>query len=182
MEVYIKSWSKTLETIALSSGESELGAVVKGMAEALGLKSILEDFGIIASIRLKSDATAAIGMVRRQGLGRVRHLATADLWIQQLIRRRKLHVFKCPGADNPSDLMTKGLSRDRIQHLLQLVFYQFQGGRPAEAPIRQNTIPFYQPVPVDPDEYVSEKLCPAPLLHPLRLRVFVNSFASFLLG
>ena len=64
---YIKSWSKTMDTLALSSGESELGAVVKGFAEALGLKSILEDYGFHAKISLRSDATAAIGMVRRRG-------------------------------------------------------------------------------------------------------------------
>ena len=75
----VKIWSKTLSTIALSSGEAELAAVVKGATEALGLQAILEDFGIPVGLHLRSDATAAIGMVKREGLGKVRHLATADL-------------------------------------------------------------------------------------------------------
>ena len=32
-------------------------------------------------LTLKSDATAAIGITQREGLGKVRHLATADLWV-----------------------------------------------------------------------------------------------------
>ncbi len=75
----------------------------------MGVQSILSDFGIKVSIRMRSDATAAIGMVKREGLGRVRHLATADLWLQQHVRRGSLSVEKIDGAANPSDMMTKSL-------------------------------------------------------------------------
>ena len=67
----IKSWSKTQATIALSSGEAELAVVVKDAAEGLGLKAVLADFGVDVDLHMFSDATAAIGMVRREGLGRV---------------------------------------------------------------------------------------------------------------
>ena len=72
-----------MDILALSSGESELGALVKGCTEGLGLQSLLQDFDITVQVKIRSDSTAAIGMVRRLGLGRVRHLATADLWVQQ---------------------------------------------------------------------------------------------------
>ena len=75
----LKSWARTQPTIALSSGEAELGATVTGATEALGIAAVLGDFGHPVKIRLRSDATAAIGMVAREGLGKVRHLATADL-------------------------------------------------------------------------------------------------------
>ena len=75
----LKSWSKTQATIALSSGKAELVAVVKDFTEGLGMKAILVDFGIDVSLSMYSDATAAIGMVHREGLGRVRQLAVADL-------------------------------------------------------------------------------------------------------
>ena len=83
---YLKGWSKTLDVLALSSGESELGGLIRATTEALGLKSLLKAFGRDTSINLLTDATAAIGMVRRLGLSRVRHLATADLWLQQKVR------------------------------------------------------------------------------------------------
>ena len=40
----VKSWAKTLPTLALSTGEAELGATVRGAAEAEGIVSILGDF------------------------------------------------------------------------------------------------------------------------------------------
>ena len=133
-QVCLKAWAKTQPTIALSSGEAELGAVVRGAAEGLGFLSVLADFGLNAGLLMRSDATAAIGIVGREGLGKVRHLATADLWVQQRVRRGELQVEKWPGPQNPADLLTKGLSRDSInQHVARLGFTD-EGGRPATAP------------------------------------------------
>ena len=103
----LKTWSKTMAIIALSSGEAELGAVARGLAEGLGLRSVLADFGIEVDLEVLSDATAAIGMCRRLGLGRVRHLATADYWIQQRMKSGEVSLGKLPGTENPSDAMTK---------------------------------------------------------------------------
>ena len=98
----VKSWSKTLSTLALSSGESELAALAKGTAEGLGIQSILSDFGIRIEIQIHSDATAAIGIAGRQGLGRIRHVAVADLWVQQRLKAGDFKVFKVNGLDNIS--------------------------------------------------------------------------------
>ena len=95
-QALLKAWSRTQTLIALSSGESELAAVTKAAAEALGIQSVLSDFGVSVKIEIHSDATAAIGICKRQGLGRVRHLATADLWVQQKVRSRELKLFKLP--------------------------------------------------------------------------------------
>ena len=154
----VKTWSKTMPILALSSGESELAAVVKGAGEGLGFQSCMKDFGVSLPLEVHSDATAAIGMCKREGLGRVRHLSTADLWIQQLVRHNRLKLYKCGTEDNPADLMTKGLSRDRIKHLMQRLYFQLQGGRPTAAPIRANTPPLLSPMhyDVDCDGYDSE--------------------------
>ena len=68
----VKHWSRTMAILALSSGESELAAVVKGAGEGLGFQSSLADFGLTLPLEIHSDATAAIGMCKREGLGRVR--------------------------------------------------------------------------------------------------------------
>ena len=115
----VKSWSKTLSTLALSSGESELAALAKGTAEGLGIQSILGDFGIRIEIQIHSDATAAIGIAGRQGLGRIRHVAVADLWVQQRLKAGDFKVFKVNGLDNVSDLMTKALDAVKITDFLK---------------------------------------------------------------
>ena len=124
----IKHWSKTMAILALSSAESELAAIVKASGEGIGIQSMLLDFGVTTKLVVRSDATAAIGICKRAGLGRVRHLATGDLWIQQLVRHGRLVLEKCPTEVNPADLATKGLARERIQPLLQLMCMQTQGG------------------------------------------------------
>ena len=49
-----------------------MGAVVKGAAEGLGMQYLLSDFGVETKVHLLSDATAAIGICRRLGLGKIR--------------------------------------------------------------------------------------------------------------
>ena len=76
---FVKAWSKIMGALALSSGESELAAVVRAATQSMGLQSILNDFCLCGHVTIKSDATAAIWMVHRFGLGKVRHMAVGDL-------------------------------------------------------------------------------------------------------
>ena len=130
---FLKCWSKTVGTVCLSSGESELAAVVKGGAEGLGIQAVMRDLGYHVHIVLQSDATAAIGMTKRQGLGRARHLAVADLWIQQRVRARHLGLANIPGKENPADLLTKNLSAEHSRYLMHKVGFQFIEGLAAKA-------------------------------------------------
>ena len=133
----VKAWSRTQMLIALSSGESELAAVTKAAAEAMGLQSVLRDFGHVVSLEVHSDATAAIGICKRQGLGRVRHLATADLWLQQRVKAaQELLLFKVNGKQNPSDLLTKHKSLPEITRFLHMLGVRSREGRPNLAPAR----------------------------------------------
>ena len=79
---FVKAWSKTMGVLALSSGESELAAVVRAVVrtatEGLGLQSIQSDFGLFGHVAIKSDATVAIGMVHRLGLGKF------DSWLWEI--------------------------------------------------------------------------------------------------
>ena len=110
-----------MPVIALSTGEAELASAVRASTEGLGMQSVLLDLGIKVSIEVASDATAAIGIVKREGLGRVRHLAVADLWIQQKQAEKLIVYRKVPGTENSSDLMTKGLgAADMARHLHRL--------------------------------------------------------------
>ena len=126
--------------IALSSGEAELGAVARGLAEGLGLRSVLADFGIEVDLEVLSDATAAIGMCRRLGLGRVRHLATADLWVQQWVKSGEVSLGKLPGTENPSDAMTKHVAAsDLAAHCGRMSLLRLPS-RPASVPAHEERV------------------------------------------
>ena len=98
------------------------------------MASVLQDFGLSMKLHMRSDATAAIGIVGREGLGKVRHLAIADLWVQQRVRRQQLTVEKWPGPKNPADMGTKGLSRDAIDQHMATLGFSTVSGRSAAAP------------------------------------------------
>ena len=50
---------------------------------------------------------AAIGITQRQGLGKVRHLAVADLWIQDAVKSGIIKLSRVEGEKNPADILTK---------------------------------------------------------------------------
>ena len=88
----IKHWSKTQAVIALSSGEAEYYGTVFGASQGLGLRSILEDMGLTRNLRVKTDASAAQGISNRLGIGKVRHIETNQLWLQQKLREKDITV------------------------------------------------------------------------------------------
>ncbi|CAK0819708.1 unnamed protein product [Prorocentrum cordatum] len=80
----VKHASTQQTTVALSSGESEYYAMLKGASHALGLQSMLQDFGVqhLEMPLLRSGSVAAEGIATRQGLGAVCHIDTRFLWLQ----------------------------------------------------------------------------------------------------
>ena len=130
----IKAWSTTQTTIALSSGETELTGIVKGAAQAIGLRSVEADVCMKWDLHLRTDATAAIGICRRKGLGKIRHLAVADLWVQDKLKTGDFQLSKIPGLENPGDLFTKYLdARSADAHVGRLNLVT-EEGRAKSAP------------------------------------------------
>ena len=86
-------------------------------------------------LRVWTDSSAAIGICSRQGLGKLRHLDTHTLWVQQAVRSRRFELKKVLGEENPADLFTKhSLSKERLEKLVELFDCQFREGRAASAP------------------------------------------------
>ena len=69
------------------------------------------------SIDAYTDSMACLGLAYRRGLGRVRHLAVRELWVQDLIRARRLRVHYVTTQDNLADMLTKGLPVERLEWL-----------------------------------------------------------------
>ena len=131
----IKSWSSTQTSVSLSSGESEFYGVVKAGGVSLGYQALLRDLGLNLPVRVWTDSTATLGICGRQGLGKLRHIDTQCLWIQQRVRDKSIELYKAKGEDNPADLFTKHLaSRDRIHRLLELFNCRYAHGRAEAAP------------------------------------------------
>ena len=73
----IKSWSSTQPSISLSSGEAEYYGVVKASGIAIGQQSLMRDLGMAkVKVRVWTDSSAAMGISKRSGLGKLRHVQT----------------------------------------------------------------------------------------------------------
>ncbi len=125
----IRSWSKTQTVIAQSSAESELTAAVKTTSEALGLIAMARDMGYRVEGQVWIDASATMGIINRRGVGKVRHLDTQLLWVQQKSLRGEMEFGKVWGKENPADLMTKGLDEATAGRHLDKLKLEFKTGR-----------------------------------------------------
>lgn len=132
----IRTWSSTQPSVTLSSGEAEFYGLVKAAGAGLGHQSIMRDFGLTVPVRVWTDSSAALGISTRSGLGKLRHLETHTLWVQEKVRVGAIQVRKVRGDVNPADLFTKHLpSRDKIAQLVKLFGCEYREGRSAAAPM-----------------------------------------------
>ena len=131
----LKSWSSTQPSVSLSSGEAEFYGLVKASGIGLGFKSLVSGLGYELPCRVWTDSSAAMGIVGRQGLGKLRHIDTHSLWVQQAARSGRILVRKVRGEENPADLFTKHLcSREKVTELVRLIGCRYEDGRPEAAP------------------------------------------------
>ena len=132
----IRTWSSTQPSVTLSSGEAEFYGLVKAAGAGLGHQSIMRDFGLSVPVRVWTDSSAALGISSRSGLGKLRHLETHTLWVQEKVRTGAIQVRKVRGDVNPADLFTKHLpSSIKIGQLVKLFGCEYRSGRSAAAPM-----------------------------------------------
>ena len=81
-----------------------------------------------------TDATAAIGICRRRGLGKIRHLAVADLWIQDRVKAKDFALCKVAGREDPADMLTKHVPYPTMIKHLQRLGLSYEPGRAHSAP------------------------------------------------
>ena len=85
-------------------------------------------------IEVMADASAALGIIGRAGLGKLRHIDTSYLWLQQESLKEKLSLNKVPGSENPADMGTKGLNGDMIDKFVRMLSMEHREGRADLAP------------------------------------------------
>ena len=129
----LKTWSSTQKTIALSSGEAELIALVKMSTEIVGIMNLLQEWGIKPGARIFADSSAALGVVHRKGSGKLRHIRVNMLWVQDKRASGELDYQKVDGSENPGDLMTKHLGSGLMRNHVESLSLEVRGGRAKES-------------------------------------------------
>ena len=130
----IKTYSRLQRVIALSSAEAELYAMLAASAETLAGSAYAQDLGTSLVGEVYSDSSAALGITRRQGIGKVRHLRTHGLWIQEVHVTGRLGYRKVLCTKNPADILTKHVPAELLQRHLATMGVEARGGRAESAP------------------------------------------------
>ena len=108
--------------------------MVKAASEGLGFKAMTEDYLKPFSPWMYVNATAVIGVAQRVGLGKMRHLDTQSLWLQEAVRDNRVGLWKVHGPVNPADLMTKHVDHATQIRFLSLMGVEARMGRAESAP------------------------------------------------
>ena len=111
-----------------------MGGICRGASKALGLQAVAKDLGLSFSVKVLTDSTAAIGICRRRGLGKIRHLAVADLWVQDRVRAGDFVLEKVLGSLNPADILTKCTDKATLHKHLGFLCVKFAAVRAEAAP------------------------------------------------
>ena len=130
----IKTYSKQQKTVAFSSAEAELHAMVLTSAEVLGVIGLCKDLGVEMKGEILADSSAALGISNRTGAGNVRHLRIQALWVQEVRSTGRLAYKKVLGTMNPSDILTKHVPGDLLDCHLRTLGTEVRGGRAETAP------------------------------------------------
>ena len=130
----MKRWATTQTTVSLSSGDAEYYGCVKVASVALGMRAMCADFGHEVKLIVNTDASTAKAIAMRKGLGKVRHMAVHLLWLQERVALDDIAIHKILGAHNPSDILTKYVSRDLLDKFMKFMSLYQEEGRAAECP------------------------------------------------
>ncbi|CAI7867973.1 unnamed protein product [Closterium sp. NIES-54] len=108
------SWaSQRIRCATLSSTESEYVAAVEAGKEARRLRFLLAEFQLLRSeepTTLFVDNSSAISVAGGMGLkGSLKHMERRHMWLQHMVKRRKLQLQYIPTSEQPADYLTKAL-------------------------------------------------------------------------
>ena len=86
----LKGWAETQPRVASSSGESELYSTLRAASAGLGIQSIACSLRIYIRGKVVADESVALGIRKRRGLGKTRHIDIGHLWAQQTAAEKRL--------------------------------------------------------------------------------------------
>ena len=92
------------------------------------MRTVAKEMGRWMSLQLSTDSSAAKGAALRTGAGRLKHIQTSQLWIQERINNGEIQVRKIPREVNVSDLLTHHWStKEGASHLPRMGFHVVEG-------------------------------------------------------
>ena len=122
----IVAWSRVQPRIALSSGEAELHAGMRGLSETLGFVHLMRelksnDWGRIVH---RVDASARRAIMLRRGCGGLKHITVKSLWVQEACGSTQLQLRVPRDVMHAHLLASPSSTEPPRKHLTELSAYR----------------------------------------------------------
>ena len=120
----VVSWKSQLQhVVALSTTEAEFIALTEGIKEALWLKGIVTDLGIVLDrVEVNCDNAGAVQLSKNSVFHeRTKHISVKMFWIRDVISSKKVVVKWVGTDDNPADVMTKAMPGPKFVFCVKLL-------------------------------------------------------------
>jgi len=114
--------SHTQKTIALSSTEAEYMALSDASRQAVWLKSLLLEIGFnTGPVTLAGDNQGSIFIAQNSVTERrSKHIDIRYHYVREKILDGEVELRFIPGTENPADILTKSLAREKFESTLKL--------------------------------------------------------------
>ncbi|KAH9309120.1 hypothetical protein KI387_037031, partial [Taxus chinensis] len=112
------SWiSRLQKLVALSTTEAEYVAATEASKEMIWLQQLLEELGHKQEeCKLYSDSQSAIHLAKNSAFhSRMKHIQLRYHFIRTTLEEDKLKLEKIHTSQNPADMMTKVVTRDKLK-------------------------------------------------------------------
>ena len=103
----LTAWSRTQQTVSLSSAEAELYALTTGVAEGMVTKHLLQELGHEVILMNHVDSQSAKAWASKRGLGRMKHVMLKYMYVQDVVEKKLTNLAYISTKQNKADLMTK---------------------------------------------------------------------------
>ncbi|WVY90035.1 hypothetical protein V8G54_035549 [Vigna mungo] len=118
------SWRSTLQSVvALSTTEAEYYALAEGVKEALWLKGLVRELGFDQkSVCVHCDSQSAIHLANHQIYhSRTKHIDVKLHFVRSIVESGDVQICKIASEENPADMLTKPLAKERFLLLLSRI-------------------------------------------------------------
>ncbi|WVZ13024.1 hypothetical protein V8G54_017554 [Vigna mungo] len=118
------SWRSTLQSVvALSTTEAEYYALAEGVKEALWLKGLVRELGFDQkSVCVHCDSQSAIHLANHQIYhSKTKHIDVKLHFVRSIVESGDVQICKIASEENPTDMLTKPLAKERFLLLLSRI-------------------------------------------------------------
>ena len=90
---------------------------------------LIVNAGLAMKGNIFADSSAALGIAKRRGSGKMGHVKIGTLWIQEKNETGELQYTKVQGDSSPADLMTNNVNHRTLDKMAALLQQHFKGRR-----------------------------------------------------